>query len=464
MKVLVAIASHGTRQDCYLEKLLASYRSMPFDVHVVVLSNLQKDLGPDVEVKVGLPTKDPWSLPYGHKQLFAERINDYDLFIYSEDDMLVSETNLRAFVESSEALNQNEIPGFLRTEVDAEGNQYFCDAFLQWHWDPFSVVERGGKIFAAFTNEHSACFVLTRAQLQRCIKSGGFLVPPHSGRHDLLCAAATDPYTNCGLKRLICISDLENFLLPHLSNKYVGTISLPAADFRPQVEALLEIQRGQRPTTQLFETETLLPWLRWSKNYYEAARNDELDLIAEGSKRVLSVGCGWGVAERELIERGIHVTALPIDSVIAACAEARGVELICGDLQSAQEELGDARFDCVFLSNILHLVPQPKRLLKSLMKFVAPGGKLVVTVPNLMKPRVIWGRLMQDKNFTSLGDYEKSRVHVTSNRRVRKWLVESGFTVDRTVAILPERLKWSSAVPMGSGMLASELVTLATKA
>jgi SAM-dependent methyltransferase len=467
MKVLVAIASYGRQQDHYLQKLLASYRAMPFDVRIVVLSNLPKNLGSDVEVRVGLPTKDPWSLPYSHKQLFADRINDFDLFIYSEDDMLISEANLRAFVAASRVLNDDEVPGFLRTEFDSKENEYFCDAFEQWHWNPYSVVERGGQAFASFSNEHSACYVLNQDQLKRCIDSGGFLIPPHEDRHDLLCAAATDPYTRCGLKRLIGVSELDKFLVPHLSNKYIGKCSLPSADFRRQVEALREIHKGKRPAAQLFETETLLPGILWSKSYYEPARTDELDLIAQGSKKVLSVGCGWGRAEEELKKRGIRVVALPIDSVIAACAEARGIEVIHGSFEEAQRRLCKSRFDCVFLPNILHIVPEPTKLLKTLMRFVAPDGKLVITVPNLMRPRVVWGRLLLDKRYTAIGDYEKSRVHITSSRRVRKWLREAGYAIDRTVSILPPRLtKWSNTIPLTGvdHVLASELVASATRA
>jgi 2-polyprenyl-3-methyl-5-hydroxy-6-metoxy-1,4-benzoquinol methylase len=465
MKILVAICSYGTAQDQYLAKLLASYRAMPFDVHLVVLSNLAKNLGPDVEVRVGLPTKDPWSLPFGHKQLFADRLNEYDLFLYSEDDMLISEKNVRAFVEACEVLNDDEVPGFLRTEADAEGREYFCDAFDTWHWNPYSVVERGGKVFASFSNEHSAAYILNRAQLRKCIESGGFLIPPHEDRHDLLCAAATDPYTRCGLKRLIGVSDFEQFLVPHLSNKYVGKCSLPGEEFRRQVKALLEIHAGSRPVAQLFETETLLPGIRWSKSYYEAARPDEVNLVAEGAKSVLCVGSGSGLLEEELKKRGVRVVALPIDSVIAACVEARGVEVIHGDFHEAQQRLCKSQFDCVFLPNILHIVPQPARLLKSLMCHVAPGGKLVITVPNLMKPRVVWGRLLQDKRYSDLGDYEKTHVHVTSGRRVRKWLAEAGCKIDRMVPVLPGKLtKWSGSLPLGGGILASELITSATKA
>jgi hypothetical protein len=95
---LVAIASYGTSNESYLQKLLHEYRSMPFDVDVVVISNIEKKLGLDVGCIAGLPTKNPWSLPFAYKALFAERRNRYDLFIYSEDNILITEKNIRAFL------------------------------------------------------------------------------------------------------------------------------------------------------------------------------------------------------------------------------------------------------------------------------------------------------------------------------------------------------------------------------
>ena len=70
MKVLVVIANHGTKNAEHLNRLLREYRSMSLKVDIVVLSNIPKDLGSDIEVIVGAPTKDPWSLPFGHKRIF----------------------------------------------------------------------------------------------------------------------------------------------------------------------------------------------------------------------------------------------------------------------------------------------------------------------------------------------------------------------------------------------------------
>ena len=124
MKILIAIANYGTKNARYLEKVLDEYRSMTrFPLDIVVLSNIPKDLGPGVEVIVGLPTKDPWSLPFGHKALFAERMQQYDLFIYSEDDTLITERNIDAFITMTKILPEKYIAGFLRYEISETGKK-----------------------------------------------------------------------------------------------------------------------------------------------------------------------------------------------------------------------------------------------------------------------------------------------------------------------------------------------------
>src|SRR5262245_29115069 len=116
LRILVALASHGTSNDPYLLRLVQEYRAMSFDVDLVVLSNLKKEVAPDIEVVVGLPSRNPWSLPFAHKKLFADRIEKYDIFVYSEDDILITEHNLRAFLKVSAALREGELAGFLRIE------------------------------------------------------------------------------------------------------------------------------------------------------------------------------------------------------------------------------------------------------------------------------------------------------------------------------------------------------------
>ena len=72
MKILVAITNYGASNKHYLDGLLSEYRNMSFDYHIALMSNIEKNLGSDVEVMVGLPSKNPLTLPFAHKKLFAE--------------------------------------------------------------------------------------------------------------------------------------------------------------------------------------------------------------------------------------------------------------------------------------------------------------------------------------------------------------------------------------------------------
>src|SRR5215472_481374 len=365
MKILVVIANYGVKNDGYLSRVLSEYRSMPYGIDIVVLSNVIKDLGSDVELVAGLPTKNPHSLPFGHKRIFAERKHAYDLFIYTEDDILIRQHNIEAFLRVTNLLPPYEVAGLFRWERYPNGSRFYPDVHAFYHWEPDSVKVVAGHTFARFTNDHSGCYMLTRSQLAQAIASGGFLVPPHQHHYRLLETAATDPYTQCGFRKLICLSHLDEFLVPHLPNRYVGSwLGVDEPEFAKQMEVLLHSGRGRRATASLLEPETNVFHSEWSKDYYEPCRQDLIALFPENTQSVLSIGCGWGKTEAELLRKGIDVTAIPLDSVIASCAESRGIRIVYSDLNTAMAQLRARRFDGVLLSGVLHLFPTPAKVLQ----------------------------------------------------------------------------------------------------
>ena len=230
IRILVAIASYGVKNMAYLRSIINEYARMPFDVRVVVLSDAPKEFGPSVNVVVGLPSRDPWSLPFAHKAIFAENADDYDLFIYSEDDMRVTADNIFAFLRITPHLKSNEIAGYLRYELDEHGVMRFPEIHGPFRWKPETATKRGSLVIAEFSNEHAAFYILNRAQLKKAIASGGFLRPPSEGRYDMLCTAATDPYVNCGFRKVICVSSLDDFLLHHTPNRYVKELGIDRTD------------------------------------------------------------------------------------------------------------------------------------------------------------------------------------------------------------------------------------------
>jgi colanic acid/amylovoran biosynthesis protein len=465
MGILVTIANFGTKNDPYLRQLLTEYASMSHKVHVVVLTNVPKSLGEDIEVVVTAPRGNPWAFPFAHKRILADRLNDYDLFIYSEDDTLITERNIDAFLRVTAVLPKHEIAGFVRSEKSPDGATYFCTVHNHFHWDPSSVISRGPFTLAHFTNEHAASYILTRDQLKQSIASGGFLVEPHQGKYGLLESAATDPYTRCGFRKLICISEIRDFTLPHIPNKYIGRMGLKDTEFALQISALEAIHNKTRRCEVLLARETNAGQGKWSKKYYEPLRYDLLDQIPHGSQRVLSFGCGTGELEAELMRRGMRVTAVPLDSVVGVCAEAKGIEVVYGNPESALAKIESERFDCIVANNILHLFPEPGKLLFSLSGLLASGGIILVTVPNLQQLPVWWNRISRNPAYANLSSFEHAGLHVTSYRKIRKWFAAAGLQMRRAAPVIPKRAErvYGMAGKWSRWCLASEFLIAGTK-
>jgi 2-polyprenyl-3-methyl-5-hydroxy-6-metoxy-1,4-benzoquinol methylase len=305
--------------------------------------------------------------------------------------------------------------------------------------------------------------MLTQAHLRRAIDAGGFLVTPHQGRYGLPETAATDPYTQCGMKKLICISHLDDFVVSHLSNKYIGDVSLKESEFRIQIAALMQISRNERPRTQLMETETRLRLEKWSKSYYEPCRPGVGAIIGEGAGSLLSIGCGSGTMEACLARKGMRVVGVPLDSVISACAEAKSVETVLGDLSEVLRKLDGQSFDYLLLSNLIHLVKDPPTFLSSFKRVLSKNSRVIAVAPNLSKLSVTWRRTKAKHGLEGLESYEKGHVHVTSRRMIRDWFKKAGMKIESMTDILPARFRNQKHLPLRlvSPLLASEFITVA---
>ena len=442
MKILTAIASWGTKNDPYLARLIQEYGSMSFDVDVVVLSNVPKPVGPGAEVfLVDLNGKNPASLPFAHKNIFAEHVNDYDLFIYSEDDILITESNIRAYLKACAVLEANEIPGFFRFERGTDGRINYPDVHGAFHWDCESVRRRKDHVFASFTNEHSACYVLTRGQLERVIASGGFLVEPHCGKHDLICSAATDPYTQCGLEKVIGISPLQDFLVHHLPNTYIGSVlGVDERELCSQIQCVMQFLQNGHPPIPLFPVESKLKSRRFSKDCYERAQRKIIDVIPHGTRTLLSVGCGWGATEASLVAQGMRVVAVPADPVFASSARAKGVEIVEGDVATARKKLEGEQFDCLLVLDVLHLIQDPSAAMSAFGPLLRVGATAIVRVPAVRRLTTAYRVIRGDQRFRELGSYEKTGIHFNSRSIVRGWLKKAGLRVESVETEVPSSL------------------------
>ena len=341
-----------------------------------------------------------------------------------------------------------EIAGFFRFEQCPGKERNYPDVHQHFHWDPESIhTTPCGDVIAHFTNEHAGCYILTQSQLRRCLNSGRFIVEPHRGKYGLPETAATDPYTQCGFRKMICVSRFDDFLVHHLPNKYMGSqFGVSDKELRRQLSCLVDLARRGRHPAPLLNTESKLKLAMFSKNYYEPASEEVLSLVPAGAGNVLSLGCGWGATEAKLSERA-SVTAVPLDSIIPGGLP-KGVEIVTGDLAGVLEALSGRKYDCVLLPSILHLVPKPVELLSCVRKLLSSGGTLVINSPNMRSLPITW-RSWKDLKAPSQLDFTGSGVHRISPHELQRWLAASGMRSERIVHLKSPRVAGACSATFG---------------
>jgi SAM-dependent methyltransferase len=99
-----------------------------------------------------------------------------------------------------------------------------------------------------------------------------------------------------------------------------------------------------------------------------------------GGGRYLDVGCGSGGALGVAQALGWQVTGVEVDEAAAAKARRFTSEIHVGDVLGAPFATG--RFDVVTALHVLEHVPDPVAMLRCMIGWLAPGGLLIVEVPN----------------------------------------------------------------------------------
>ena len=452
-RLLVAIANHGHKNTDFCRHLIDRYRALPFETTIVVLSDTAKNYGSDVDVRIGAPTANPWSLPFAHRPLFVEESENYDFFIYTEDDTEILHHHLELFVEATALLPDDKVLGFIRYEKNDAGTVRYSTVHHSYRWMPQSVTRAGGYAFAEYTNTHAGAYVLTQTQLRKCIASGGYALEPHNENYDMLVSAATDPYTQCGLTKVVCLTDLRHNSLHHMSNAYLGKIGVEAEEFECQVEQLLAASADANEssginhlTTQLFDPSTSVPGRDhpWDKRFYEPLRPQLLDAVPNDAASVLSVGCERGLNEAVLVERGMAVTGIPIDGVIASSAARRGIEVTDADFDRVLGQLEGRQFDVVLFNRSLSYFPRPVEVLRRIAPFVSSGGSVIVCFENMAEIGIVRSRLRRAGAQVRREGFAGAGIHWTSPSTVSSWLTDADYRVGAEIFnVDPARKKLS---------------------
>lgn len=246
-KLLVVLVNYGEEQLCYLETVVKQLKSFrKYNVYIIVQSNIPIICSYIDKVNI-LELEDYQLLPLTCREEIWNRKDDFDVFVYGENDHLFKELHIDNHIQYSKILPINRIAGLIQFEENEKG-RYYPGYHFDFEWDYSSVEIHGGKVFAHFSNVHQATFILTREQLLKVGDEFNFkeLVEPKPNNlaikiirkikiflklkikrqniYSKKCKVNTDVYNFGSMKKMICISEFESNLIHHLPNLYIDGI------------------------------------------------------------------------------------------------------------------------------------------------------------------------------------------------------------------------------------------------
>lgn len=220
-KILAVLVNYGDEQLEYLQQVVSELKSFKkYNVTVVVHSNIPLGTIQRIDKTFVIELEDYQLLPMTCRQTIDQHSNDYDYFIFSENDHLWKEHHVDKYIEYTNILPEDRIAGLIQYEENKTG-RYYPAYHAHYDWDYNSVEEYNGKKFAHFTNIHQASFILTKEQLDKIKIQHDFTQFLSNDHYSLKCKTNTDIYGYCNMKKVICISDFEDNLIHHLPNVYI---------------------------------------------------------------------------------------------------------------------------------------------------------------------------------------------------------------------------------------------------
>jgi SAM-dependent methyltransferase len=138
---------------------------------------------------------------------------------------------------------------------------------------------------------------------------------------------------------------------------------------------------------------------------------------------------------------GNTVSGVEYDAAAAKEAEPDLAKLVVGDLESLDlvAEFGEGTFDVVVFGDVLEHLRDPMPVLRRARPLLAPGGSVVISVPNIAHGDVRLALLKGRFRYTKLGLLDETHTRFFTRENLDPFLRDAGFVpvdVRRTYAPL----------------------------
>jgi 2-polyprenyl-3-methyl-5-hydroxy-6-metoxy-1,4-benzoquinol methylase len=169
---------------------------------------------------------------------------------------------------------------------------------------------------------------------------------------------------------------------------------------------------------------------RWSSMRGQV-RQDLLDRIAPDAKSILEFGCGEAPLGAALKQRQkCRVVGIEIDRQAAAIAKKRIDDVYCGDAREIVGILHET-FDWIIGGDIVEHLDDPWTFLSDLRRITKPGGRLLLSIPNIAHAALVNDLLAGRFDYVYMGLTCVGHLRFFTRHTVEEMLAIAGWIVER---------------------------------
>jgi len=167
----------------------------------------------------------------------------------------------------------------------------------------------------------------------------------------------------------------------------------------------------------------------------------ELELVGP-DRRVLDVGCATGYLGEALAAQGCTVTGVEYEPKAAAAARDHIEEVVEADLNVT--ELADLfpgrEFDAIVFGDVLEHLLDPDAVLRSAVRLLAPGGAVVIGMPNVTHGSVRLALLQGRWDYRETGLLDRTHIRFFTRESLVQMVTDAGLHITDFVSTVVDPL------------------------
>jgi 2-polyprenyl-3-methyl-5-hydroxy-6-metoxy-1,4-benzoquinol methylase len=167
-----------------------------------------------------------------------------------------------------------------------------------------------------------------------------------------------------------------------------------------------------------------------TEEYYHHIRREIAPLLPPSASQVLEVGAGAGSTLKWMksVYPGVKTTAVELNSELRIQLERNADVVLIGPVDEALPRL--KTYDLILLLDVLEHLPDSTKTLQALVKHLAPGGQVIVSLPNVAHLSVSVPLLLGRRfTYQESGILDKTHVRFFVEDTAVKLLNDAGLVV-----------------------------------